>query len=288
MSALEITTHIGCSNACSYCPQNKLVKAYSAKNADRTMSFQVFKECINKVPVSVNVHFSGMCDPWLNPACSRMLLYAYDKGHKLSVYTGLAGITESDLDLFENINFRDFSVHLPSLESCMNFEVNADYLNRVSRLASGRMKNLFFRAHGNELLPSIQSIMNKMKRQVDWFPLTTRAGNIQLDGVAHYTKRRKTIGCVRHFRQNILLPNGDVLLCCADYGMQHVLGNLLVSGYDNLFTSEEFLKVKRGVWCEASDILCKYCDGYTYETFPGRILYLVSNKITKFCCSYLH
>lgn len=283
MAALEITTHIGCTNACSYCPQSTLLKAYSARNACRSMSFQIFKDCIDKVPVDVNVHFSGMCDPWLNPDCSRMLLYAHAKGHRLSVYTALAGMTAIDLGLFESIDFRDFSVHLPSAGSRINFIVNEEYLDLVRKLASGRMKNLFFRAHGNELPPSIRSIMNKERRHVDWFPLSSRAGNIHLNELKHSHRRKKVVGCVRQHRQNVLLPNGDVVLCCADYGMRHVLGNLSTGSYQELFTSNEFLKVKSGMWCDASDILCKYCDGYTYETFPGRIFSLLSNKISRAC-----
>jgi len=33
------------------------------------------------------------------------------------------------------------------------------------------------------------------------------------------------VGQDRIFR-NVLLPNGDVVLCCMDYGLDHILGNL--------------------------------------------------------------
>lgn len=53
---------------------------------------------------------------------------------------------------------------------------------------------------------------------------------------------------------------------------RHVLGNLLICDYADLFTGEEFLKVKRGLWHDSADILCKYCDGFTYEAvLAGKI-----------------
>ena len=59
--------------------------------------------------------------------------------------------------------------------------------------------------------------------------------------------------------QNVLLPNGDVCLCCMDYGMDHVLGNLLHQDYDSLFTGEKFLEVKEKMKAQDSDIMCRVC-----------------------------
>ncbi|MER9007171.1 SPASM domain-containing protein [Mesorhizobium sp. M0862] len=38
----------------------------------------------------------------------------------------------------------------------------------------------------------------------------------------------------RQYR-NVLLPNGDVTLCCTDFERRHVLGNLLRDEYADLF-----------------------------------------------------
>ena len=42
--------------------------------------------------------------------------------------------------------------------------------------------------------------------------------------------------CNRALRMNhnVLLPNGDVVLCCMDFGMQHVLGNLKRQSYEEI------------------------------------------------------
>jgi hypothetical protein len=229
------------------------------------MSFDIFKQCIDKVPASVNIHFSGMCEPWLNPECTRMLLYAHEKGHKMRVFTTMVGLRVEDIFRFELIPFLSFSVHLPSVGSRMNIKITEDYFNLIKRIASSAIVNLTFLAPGGDVLPALKSIIENQKKSIVPFSLTTRAGNLSLNEGAIPQRKRKALGCRRNLRQNVLLPNGDVLLCCMDYGMRHVLGNLLTGDYADLFSGKEFLKVKRGLRCDSADILCKYCDGFAYE-----------------------
>ena len=37
------------------------------------------------------------------------------------------------------------------------------------------------------------------------------------------------------YDQNVVLPNGDVLLCCMDYAMKHRIGNLIEGDYFSMF-----------------------------------------------------
>jgi len=50
------------------------------------------------------------------------------------------------------------------------------------------------------------------------------------------TETRQGAQCVRSpsFEQNVMLPNGDVYLCCMDYGLKHKLGNLFKTNFNNL------------------------------------------------------
>jgi hypothetical protein len=64
------------------------------------------------------------------------------------------------------------------------------------------------------------------------------------------------------YDHNVVLPNGDVVLCCMDYGLSHVLGNLLESDYYELFASPELNRVrienqKPGF---SACTICKSCD----------------------------
>jgi MoaA/NifB/PqqE/SkfB family radical SAM enzyme len=42
------------------------------------------------------------------------------------------------------------------------------------------------------------------------------------------------------FSQNVLLPNGDVYLCCMDYGLKHKLGNLFETNFNDLKREDKY------------------------------------------------
>lgn len=52
-----------------------------------------------------------------------------------------------------------------------------------------------------------------------------------------------------NYEQNVVLPNGDVVLCCMDYGLKHKMGNLLETNFDDLQRTDNYE-------------LCKTCEWY--------------------------
>ena len=42
---------------------------------------------------------------------------------------------------------------------------------------------------------------------------------------------------------SVLLPNGDVVLCCMDYSIKHKVGNLLEQEYCEIFSSKEMQEI---------------------------------------------
>ena len=56
-----------------------------------------------------------------------------------------------------------------------------------------------------------------------------------------------------------LLPNGNVCLCCMDYGLKHIIGNLLCDSWNELFESNEYKFIEQGLKNEELDILCRTC-----------------------------
>jgi len=143
---LEITTKIGCSNMCEYCPQDKLIKTYTKnihnkrltevydatndqkwldkllvneytqgdKNRKTMMSLDDFKTALSTIPPEVDIHFSGYTEAFENPEAIDMVEYAVHKGHQTGVNTTLVGVKKSDLDRLSRLNFKHFHIHLPS------------------------------------------------------------------------------------------------------------------------------------------------------------------------------
>lgn len=80
---MEITTRIGCSVNCRYCPQSSLITRYCAdKSVEKQMSVETFEKCLEKLPLDCNVLFCGMAEPLLNPDCIEMIKIAIDSGRK--------------------------------------------------------------------------------------------------------------------------------------------------------------------------------------------------------------
>ena len=282
---MEITTKIGCKIDCIYCPQEKFAKAYKKRSNVLMLSFDVFKACVDKIPVTEEIRFSGMCEPWLNPECTKMLLYAYKKGFIVRAFTTLVGMSLSDIDLIESIppNKILIKVHLPSREGYEKINVNNDYLKILKKIYKSKINKLFH-CNSKNIHPRVREIL--VHNESYYWKLDNRGHNIKIKNVSIPVKRHGTIGCLWKWRPEtqtylktsaftVLLPNGEVLFCCQDFGMKHVLGNLLLSDYDSLFRSDEFTKIVIGMSDESVDILCRYCE-HSWEVADSKRSFKIS------------
>jgi hypothetical protein len=97
----------------------------------------------------------------------------------------------------------------------------------------------------------------------------TRAGNVAASDVngqaiveAPTQHGAVTCSFTPFYDQNVCLPNGDVVLCCMDYSMQHKIGNLLEQEYYEMYASGGLARLMS----ENMDptfsrkSLCKTCD----------------------------
>jgi len=235
------------------------------------MSFDTFKRCLNKLPRDVEITFAGFSEPWLNPECTKMVLYSHKLGFKIAVFTTAVGMELSDVDLIKRIPFKGFFVHLPDNKEQTKIKVDKNYLRIINKLFNSNIQNISYACPGltgpTEVHSKLKQLLKKTNIPSDGQRLNTRAGNIKIEGLSPSKKikgvipnwKRIHLRC-RFFNRNVLLPNGDVVLCCLDWSLKHVLGNLLVSDYGSLFKSEEFLKIIKGLKDDSSDILCRYCE----------------------------
>jgi hypothetical protein len=257
MSTIDITTNVGCRVRCDFCPQDKLLPAYQRRGGVRQMTFTAYGEILGKIPPDTSLDFSGMAEPWLNPDCTEMLLHAHDRGYEVAAFTTTVGMNESDVERIKSIPFRRFVVHLPDREGYSKIDVDDGYLKTLERIVGSAIANCEFMTMGT--LP--REVATILGRRIRRTRMMSRAGN--LANIRAPMRRAGPISCRScgdSLDHNLLLPNGDVVLCCMDYGLQHVLGNLLVSDYRELFEGEEFRRVQAGLHDDSFDILCRYCE----------------------------
>jgi len=224
MNWIEITTRIGCENMCSYCPQTKFLNAY--KDDKRLMTLQDFELYLSKVPKDIQIHFSGFSEALFNLDSMQMMKSAYEKGYQVVLYTTLEG--NPDYSQLKGVEFEEIHIHL--------------YPRHVRAKVDVRLEKLLFFAKCKKLF--YDSISTPV----------SRAGN-------NWEMPRKTgkLVCQR-FDCNVLLPNGDVYLCCSDWGLQHKIGSLKIHTYDSKQFEKERNILRKKAASKNDEVLCRYCE----------------------------
>ena len=185
-------------------------------------------EILNKLPKEVGVMFSAFSEPFISPDCAKMILTSHELGHAVGVFTTLVGATLDDIELIKDIPFKVFCLHLP----------DGKYF--IAPKSQTYRETVF---------KSIQSIRNVFFMSMnDNFKSHVRASSTFY---IHFEP--KTFNFCRKFAapQPVVLPNGDVYLCCEDFGLNHKIGNLLLATYTEL---ENEIIAKKGQF-----ELCRYC-----------------------------
>ena len=274
---LDVTTKIGCNINCHFCPQTLFMKKYYSRSHVNEMTFETFKQCIDKTPKNLIIYFAGFVEPFLAKDTVRMIKYANDTGHKIHLYTTLVGLDLKSLKDIEDIPFDFVVLHLPDVNKLANIPTTTEYFELLKYIMGIKKTNgdlLVSRAHSHsEPHPDVMKIVGD--KILITYELFDRAGNLQDSnhdenkGEGDVILQKKPLDavkktkkyCSRSFElnQNILLPNGDVLLCCMDWGLQHILGNLLNQSYEDIRSSAELNRVKKSLYNGSGDTLCFNC-----------------------------
>lgn len=279
LNTIDITLSIGCKLDCYYCPQKKLLNAYFANNKKRqvSMSMKEFKTIISKVKLGGTISFSGMCEPFHNPECADMILYAHNHGYRICLNTTLVGITEECMEKLKDIKFEYLTLHIPDKEGNSKFDITDDYLNILEKFHQ-KFDISNYSCHGT-IHPQIEPYINK--NLICSSNMMDRAGN--LDHGWKQTIPNEEIICVTGSIGGYgnwtpeVLPDGTVLLCCMDYSMDNVLGNLLTMSVEEILNGSVYKKIQKGMKDESIDILCRKCPAaLPYKKTPA---YILNNKL---------
>ncbi len=287
MPTLEITTKLGCTLACRFCPQDRLAKSYP-RDAVRMLSLENFRRVLGRVPAHVRIDFSGMAEPWLNPEATAMAVDAFEAGRRVALYSTLQGMSPDDAALLIGRYAGRISaetpwvIHLPDEDGAMTgWRISDAYRRTLGRFVALRRDHapagltfMTMSASGRVAAP-LQSLVGEV---LDSFTAISRAENLDrqdfspgrlLASVQH--RDALLCGSTPFFDHNTMLPNGDVLLCCMDYGRRHVLGNLLQQDYAALFQGPAMaaLRVRAMTPDDSGELICRSCHNAVCLTQGG-------------------
>jgi len=259
MPTLEFTLLVGCPMKCTYCPQDALRREYG--DSEKYMSVETFQTIVDKVPAHVRIDFSGMAEPWANPYASDMLNYALLKGRSVAIYTTLYGMKEPDavarMIRTHAAQIDVLCLHLPDTKGNMRgWKPSNEWFAAYDVINTTRKFLRRFEVMTMDAAGQVHEALGDM-RLPPWVG-HSRAGNIDLPTPAH----DGAVMCsfTPFYDQNVVLPNGDVVLCCMDYSTKHRIGNLIEQSYYDLFAGAELGRLRADNMRAGSGTLCKTCD----------------------------
>ena len=255
---LEITTKIGCSVNCHYCPQSVLASNYGSN--ERMMSMSIFKRCLSNVPSNVLISYSGFCEPFLNPDCTEMIKYADSLGYRQALYTTLVGMTENDFTEIKDIPFSEVVIHLPDKDNLANIPVTGSYIRLLQEVVSYcRRDGQRFAIRANCQSEPNETIKELLQGQIQIFSeMNSRAGNLDDKNLVSTPYLHGSIACSRVMNKFVLLPDGRLALCCMDFSLRHIVGSLLDDTYIGIVQGQALRKLK-GYMVDDTDCLCRQC-----------------------------
>jgi hypothetical protein len=251
MPSLEFTLMVGCPLKCTFCPQDTLRGLYG-KNT-KYFALDDFKTILAKVPKHVRIDFSGMAEPWANPDATAMLRHALEAGYSMAIYTTLYGMEAEDGQAVADL----IRAHAPQMEvMCLHLPDRNGNM-RGWKYSPTYQTNLitFIQLGLSGILPRFEVMTmdsgGKPHQDLDHLGIQlgawvghTRAGNVgsaEVPGQAilDMPERHGAVTCsfTPFYDQNVILPNGDVVLCCMDYSLKHKIGNLLEHEYYEMYAS---------------------------------------------------
>ena len=267
---ITFTTNIGCRVNCKFCPQDDIMKSYAEKENipkinfgdPSMMSYEAFVTMIEKVPKDVVVIFSGFTEPYLNSECSKMIEYTFEKGYRIEIFSTLVGMTLEDVDILKKIEPQlvKITIHLPDTEKYAKIALTEQFKQVLKKIVSLPIQNTFFMTMGTvpEEIEKMIGIKIHASQMVNW------AGHID-DGLVTERNEGPLVCSMHEDRDNkyippIIVPNGDVVLCCKDWSMEYVLGNFLKCSFDELYESEIYKEVTKKMASENDNVLCRNCE----------------------------
>lgn len=259
---LQITAQIGCRINCKYCPQKLFIDKYTEKTRETVMSFSTFMKCIDNTSMNTIIEFAGFSEPFFNVECINMIRYVAERGYDIELFSTFEGLTLEGFEEIKDIPYREMVLHIPDEKQNSKISVNEDYIALIKTVLETKKKNGepfvdWCSCHGK---PDrrIEALLGRRFRVLT--QLHDRAGNVHDLKVETTNMHTGPIYCSgsRNLDHNVLLPDGSVLLCDSDWGMKHIIGNLLNQTYEDILNGKELNNIRKCM-ADNGDVICRNC-----------------------------
>lgn len=172
----------------------------------KTLTVENFECMLKNLPKSMPISFSGFCEPFANPNVVDLMEVSARLGHEIGLLTTLYGSTRAQIERLLKLKLGWVCLHLPDGQT-FRIKITQEY------------KDNFF-----ELLTNVSNL--SIIQMNDTFKTNNRENVTR--GIAPTPKSIGVclVDSIKH-PHPVLMPNGDVYLCCMDMNLDHKMGNLL-------------------------------------------------------------
>jgi sulfatase maturation enzyme AslB (radical SAM superfamily) len=272
---MELTTMIGCPLMCTFCPQDNLRNSYGTET--KYMSQRDLTTMLVKLPRNTRIDFSGMSEPWANHECTSMLEEVLYMGFDVAIYTTLYGMADPERVVKVLTNhmpqLKELVIHFPDANNNMRgwkpTDEWANAFNVMGTLTLPKGVGKLMTMDKNGIVHPL--LQGHIKKLVNWVG-HTRADSLNLEqigeqviSVTPHNDFSLTCRSTPFYDRNVLLPNGDVVLCCMDYNLRHILGNLLTQSYEEIMQGkplQDLIAINESPEFNKCSI-CKACENVT-------------------------
>jgi hypothetical protein len=271
---MELTTMIGCPLMCTFCPQENLRDNYG--NSEKYLQPRDLVTVLSKLPKDTRIDFSGMSEPWANPHCTEMLETVLFMGFKVAIYTTLYGMKDPERvrkvveDHYKQIEV--VMIHLPDANGNMKGWKNSEEWQKaiaiISRLRVPCGVGAMTMDSSGLVHPEISNLVGRLpgwKGHTRADSLNTEQVAGQAISITPMNTFPLTCRSTPFYDRNVLLPNGDIVLCCMDYNLKHIIGNLLTQTYEEIFKGKPLLDLIEMNEADGFNkcSICKSCENVT-------------------------
>jgi Iron-sulfur cluster-binding domain len=271
---MELTTMVGCPLMCSFCPQENLRDNYG--DSEKYLQPRDLVTVLSKLPKDTRIDFSGMSEPWANPHCTEMLETVIYMGFQVAIYSTLYGMKDPERVrkvLEDHPNQVDvIMLHLPDANGNMKGWKNSDEWQHAAAVISHTKVPCGVGAMTMDKSGFVHPELQSMVGQLQGWVGHTRADSLNTEQVAGQpisitpmNTFSLTCRSTPFYDRNVLLPNGDVVLCCMDYNLKHIIGNLLTQSYEEIFKGkplQDLIEINESPEFNKCSI-CKSCENIT-------------------------
>ena len=242
---MEITTSVSCPNRCTFCPQELLDERYLGHSM---MTLETIQKCFETIPEWVPVDFTGFSEPSINPEIHQIVSWLGTRGNPIKYYTTLLGIRDSIIDSIYACKAY-VKIHVPDT---VGFKFDPERWMKLHEVWRSRKYPADYMTMG-PIHPMVAAYIESLGMKVLAPTMNSRGGNNwvvpRLDGPITCSRRR--------WNDNVLMPNGDVYLCCMDYGLTCKLGNLLTDPYKKILYEGDKYRDNHNL---PEDAICRKCE----------------------------